>query len=128
MKRRLKAGSLALAALVSACAAPAPREVPRTESGSYYDTIARATSEQVQYPPASLLAGEQGRCRVRVSFVRDGAITGAQLTESSGFAALDQECVAAARRVGTFPPVPASFAPGSETFTLELPVKFESSR
>ena len=41
------------------------------------------------YPPESLKRGEQGRVGFQLSFEADGSLTGCAITQSSGFATLD---------------------------------------
>jgi protein TonB len=60
---------------------PARGPQPQAELASYIS--------QVDYPPAALQAHEQGGVGFILTIGADGRVTGCQVTESSGSAALD---------------------------------------
>ncbi|MDE0855006.1 MAG: energy transducer TonB, partial [Nevskia sp.] len=78
----------------------------------------------VQYPVRSQRNSEEGTCKVRVTFSREGAIEGAELVKKSGFGALDGECREVFRRIGRFPAIPAAAHPDATDFAIELPINF----
>jgi TonB family protein len=60
-------------------------------------------------PPASASAASDA-CEIRVTFRKDGVITGRKLMRSSGDAIYDQSAMAAVRAVSTVPRPPAGYA------------------
>lgn len=114
-------------------APPAPPPPPAKVVGtsvpaSYLQTLTNLIGQTVEYPAKSKRAGEEGSCKVRVTFARStGVIEDIQVTEKTGFVALDAECKAAFVRIGKFPPVPVGADPGVTDFQIELPINFTLS-
>ena len=74
--------SLAAAIGTTANAPAAAGDSPR--SGENAEFLAR------NYPPDSLQRGEQGRVGFQLTFEADGSLAGCAITQSSGFASLDE--------------------------------------
>ena len=73
------------------------------------------------YPEASLGAGEQGLCVIRVVVLPSGQTAGASLLQSSGYRRLDSSALAAARRIRfklnrPYPP--------AHSVTVKVPYRF----
>lgn len=72
-----------------------------TATTSTTGAVARATVIELaepEYPRRSVRLGHEGTARVEVRVAPDGAIQGVTLVSSSGFTALDEAALAAARR------------------------------
>jgi len=93
-------------------------------SADYFRRIYSALAKNVVYPQRSVDDGEEGECRVLITFDRTGTITNSELVKRTGSRRLDEACMTAVRRTGRFPPVAASEAPGTPYFAVELPVSF----
>jgi len=83
-----------------------------------------AVAAKVIYPPAALVAGEQGVCRVKATFLRSGEVVESMLVQSAGYPDLDQECVAVFGRISKLPAAPAALSPASPRLMMEIPVTF----
>jgi TonB family protein len=92
---------------------------------SYYSVLQAKVYSSIQYPPSSLNAGEEGSCVMRVMFARDGKIEKIEFVHWSDFKALNDECRNVFTRIGSFPPVPNSIAPGVPDFRLQMPINFK---
>ena len=90
----------------------------------YYNTLQALVQQAVQYPSKSQRNSEEGVCRVRVTFGRDGLIQDEQLVQKSGYGALDGECREVFKRIGRFPAIPANANPDATDFAIELPINF----
>lgn len=75
-----------------------------------------------RYPAAARRGRQQGTAYLAFSIDRRGRLLSSRVTRSSGFAALDREALALARRAQPFPPPPAG-VPGSR-IRLVLPIRF----
>lgn len=98
---------------------PAPADI-----SAYYTALKQAVAAKVIYPQQALVAGEQGVCRVKATFLRSGEIVESVLVQSAGYPDLDQECVAVFGRISKLPPAPAALTPASPRLMLEIPVTF----
>jgi periplasmic protein TonB len=108
---------------------PAPPPPPAHTVGTsvpsdYYNSLQALIQRSVQYPVRSQRNSEEGTCRVRVTFGRDGSIEGAELVKKSGFGALDGECREVFKRIARFPAIPANANPDASDFAIELPINF----
>lgn len=108
----------------AAAAGSAPAATGTAVPPAYFGALEALIRSALVYPPGSIARGEEGICKVRVSFSRDGTINGTQLAQDSGHAALDGECREVFRRIGRFPPVPPDTSPGAMDFSLELPITY----
>ncbi len=106
---------------------PAPTQVGHSVPTTYYNTLQSVIQRAVQYPPKSQINGEEGTCKVRVHFARDGKIMGMELVDKSGFTLLDRECKDVFSRIGSFPPIPEGANPEDAEFIIELPIAFSLS-
>lgn len=102
-----------------------PESAPSQALNSYYGRLRALVGASVRYPKASLAAEEEGTCRIRISFTRDGSIKGTELIEGAGSDLLDAECKHAVKRIGQFPAVPDEAEPGRTEFLVELPIAFK---
>ncbi|MDB5978790.1 MAG: TonB family protein [Nevskia sp.] len=105
-------------------AAPPQRVVGTSVPGAYYNSLQALIQKTVEYPARSQLNSEQGACKVRVTFARDGSIEDEQLVKKAGFPALDGECREVFKRIGKFPAIPDNANPTATDFTIELPINF----
>lgn len=82
---------------------------------------AQLTSAQLNYPPAALRAGHEGAVGYEVKVAKDGKVTGCRVTETSGFADLDQQTCAQLRQTARFKPtVSANGKPIAATYANRL--------
>lgn len=79
--------------------------------------------ENMHYPRAARLAGQEGRAIVRFVIDRAGKVSSIQLEQGSGHRILDREAVEMIERAEPFPIMPAEMA-GSR-LELRVPVVFE---
>jgi periplasmic protein TonB len=107
--------------------AAAPVQAPLSVSNS--NTIPTWTRKVVallernkRYPAAARARADRGTAQLVFSLDRQGKVTGARLTKSSGSAALDQEALDLVRRAQPFPPPPEAM-PGPNV-DLSVPVSF----
>lgn len=91
---------------------------------SYYNTLQNVIQQTVQYPAKSLRNEEEGVAKLRVRIARDGEILEVTIIQKSGYVDLDREAKDVFRRIGKFPPVPASVGPEFTEFLVELPINF----
>lgn len=105
-------------------AQPAARAVGTGVPTSYYNTLQSVIQKTVRYPSKSMRAGDEGVVKLRVRIDREGAILDVELLSKSGFIELDKEGRDVFRRIGRFPPVPASVGPEFTEFLVELPINF----
>lgn len=113
-------------------APPAPPPPPARVVGTsvprqFFDTLQSVIANSTRYPPKSQRAGEEGTCKVRVTFSRSGQIEDVQVVDKTGFVALDQECREVFSRIGKFPSIPANANPDVTDFAIELPINFSLS-
>jgi protein TonB len=102
-----------------AASAPAPvRGV--AELAAYRDALLAKISAAARYPEAARERGATGVATVRFALDGGGAVTLADLAQSSGDRALDDEALAAVRRASPLPPPPAG-APRA----YSAPIRFE---
>jgi protein TonB len=111
-------------------AEPAPPTPPKaTQVGhsvpsDFYDRLQNLIQQSVRYPPQSVANDEEGTCKVRVHFARDGTIIDVELVDKSGYFRLDREARDVFQRIGKFPALPAGVAPEDAEFIIELPITF----
>lgn len=80
---------------------------------------------QKRYPAAAQAQKMQGRAVIRFTVNRAGNVVSQSISQSSGYAILDQELQAMLRRAaGGFPPMPADMAGGSKTYTVPMSFSF----
>jgi protein TonB len=90
----------------------------------FYDRLQNLIQQSVRYPPQSVANDEEGTCKVRVHFARDGTIIDVELVDKSGYFRLDREARDVFQRIGKFPALPAGVAPEDAEFIIELPITF----
>lgn len=74
------------------------------------------------YPAAARQRHLEGTASVRVTINRDGRVIAVALAKSSGYAVLDREAVAMARRASPFPAIPPGL--GRSQITIRAPIRF----
>ena len=89
---------------------------------SYGQLLAAHLQRFKQYPLAAKSAGIQGVATLSFTVTRNGGVSGARLSGSSGNAALDAETMAMIRRAQPLPSFPAEMTQASQSFTV--PVRF----
>ena len=99
--------------------------VATSVSAAYYAKIGALLGKNVVYPPKAAQDGDEGECQVQITFDRQGVISNSSLVRKTGHASLDRACLDAVSRTGRFPPVAATEAPGSQYFSVVLPVSFK---
>ena len=92
--------------------------------GTYYGLLQGLIQNAIQYPPASVRAGEEGEAKVRVHFDRTGKILDVEVVTKTGFVKLDGEARAVFGRIGKFPPIPTGSNAEDAEFIIELPINF----
>ncbi|MFQ3458705.1 energy transducer TonB [Bradyrhizobium sp. UFLA01-814] len=75
-----------------------------------------------RYPDAARSRREQGTTQVRFMLDRNGLVSDAQVTQSSGSSALDGEAIALLQRAQPFPAPPEMFA--GQVVAVRLPIRF----
>ncbi|MDB5987336.1 MAG: TonB family protein [Nevskia sp.] len=103
---------------------PVATKVGTTVPVAYYNTLQSVIQNAVQYPPASVRAGEEGEAKVRVHFDRSGKILDVEVVTRTGFVKLDNEAKEVFRRIAKFPPIPAGVSAEDAEFIIELPINF----
>lgn len=101
-----------------------PSKVGTSVPSSYYASLQGLIQNAIQYPPASVRAGEEGEAKVRVHFDRTGKIIDVEVVTKTGFVKLDGEAKAVFSRIGKFPPIAAGANAEDAEFIIELPINF----
>ncbi len=137
-KRRLVAAAVIASSVTSGCETqvgeaqrtmpPTQEKAQRSQVHPYWDSVARAINQKIQYPLGAMAHREEGQALVRVVVERDGTIDSATLWKSTGFAELDQEATAVFYRMKSLPPLPEGQGSDLQRFTVELPVVFSLSQ
>ncbi|WP_374467707.1 energy transducer TonB, partial [Ferrovibrio sp.] len=78
------------------------------------------------YPRAARLRRQEGTPRIAITLDTSGRLLALTLTESSGFALLDEAALDMARRAAPFPP--PQFPRGTDRATFIVPVQFALQR
>jgi protein TonB len=108
--------------------APATTAPPRTHTSqaainAWYRGIMVQIARHKSYPPAARSRHETGTVELAFSIDREGRVVSSTVKQSSGYAMLDQEALATARRAQPFPAPPADLA--GTTFPFTVPVEFK---
>ncbi len=75
-----------------------------------------------RYPEAARSRRDQGIAQVRFMLDRNGRVSDAQVTQSSGSSALDGEAIALLQRAQPFPTPPETFA--GQVVAVKVPIRF----
>ncbi|TKT71001.1 energy transducer TonB [Afipia massiliensis] len=105
--------------------APQTTATPRAAQAaraSYNGMLSAHLQRYKQYPSGAKAAGEQGVAMLSFTVNRNGSVTGARLSKSSGSSALDGETMAMIHRAQPLPSFPAEMTQSSASFTV--PVRF----
>jgi periplasmic protein TonB len=97
-----------------------PSPESRQAALSWTSSISAAIERAKRYPTEARARNEQGTAIVSFTLSRSGSLTSSRIARSSGYAALDQESLAAVQRA-SFPPPPSGYA-GS--FSFSQPMRF----
>jgi periplasmic protein TonB len=108
---------------VAAAAVPG-RPEPKNERAvaTWRSQILALVERNKRYPEAARSRHEQGITQVRFMLDREGRVSDAQVTQSSGSSALDNEAIALLQRAQPFPAPPAAFA--GQSVAVKLPIRF----
>jgi protein TonB len=107
--------------------AAAPVQAPLSMSDSnaipsWKRKVVALLERNKRYPAAARAHNDRGTAQLAFSLDRQGKVTAARVTKSSGSVALDQEALDLLRRAQPFPPPPAAM-PGAQV-DLTVPVQF----
>jgi protein TonB len=89
---------------------------------SWSRQVAALLERNKRYPAAARAKGDKGTAQLAFSLDRQGRVTTARITKSSGSAALDQEALDLVRRAQPFPSPPAAL--NGAQVDLTVPVRF----
>jgi len=76
---------------------------------SFFQRLRNGIYRVWNYPASAARQGRQGRCLVRMTFLRDGSVKKVELLRSSGTRILDREALAAVRKGGPYGPLPRAY-------------------
>ncbi len=83
-----------------------------------------SVKREKRYPVAARRLGLEGRCTVRLTINKHGALVGApKIVRSTGHTVLDDEALRMVQRAAPFAPLPAGF--GKPTMTIVIPLDFK---
>lgn len=122
IKKRLVEQSTAAKADRIAPEAPSPSSgaSAAAAAASYRSTLIAHLLRFKRYPSGAQERGERGTTIVAFTASRDGRVTGARLTKSSGFASLDQEAMAWIQRAQPLPSFPAEMREAANDYSVPL--------
>jgi protein TonB len=102
--------------------APAPSSgaSAAAAAASYRSILAAHLQRFKGWPSGAQARGENGRASAILTISRNGRLTSARLTKSTGFASLDQEAMAWMQRAQPLPPFPAEMREATMTITAPL--------
>ncbi|MCT2399531.1 energy transducer TonB family protein [Novosphingobium mangrovi (ex Huang et al. 2023)] len=83
---------------------------------AWLDNVKNKVASKQTYPRTAQMRGEEGTAKVKIYISAAGKVERAELVDSSGSRALDQEAVSVMSRVGTLPAPPA----GTSSVVLPL--------
>jgi TonB family protein len=106
---------------------PAYRRSDPAALAAYYDQLHTVILQSIRYPKSARKNDEEGTCRIKVKFSRDGTILNSEITEGTGFEDLDAECMDVLGRIGRFPAVPPEANPDTAQFVVEQPITYTLS-
>ncbi|MFH0762552.1 MAG: TonB family protein [Candidatus Omnitrophota bacterium] len=96
--------------------------VPEALSG-YASVIQRRILEQLAYPPAAKDAGFRGTVKLKLHLSYNGELLDAEIKDSSGYNILDENAIAAAKGIVSYPPFPPAI--DSQDIWVEIPVVYQ---
>ena len=112
--------------LASSTSFPSPRAVPNiVDAGalkSYIGQIQRIIEGAKQYPESSRKAGRQGKLKVQFTILKNGEVDNVRLLTETLHPKLNQEAIAAIKRVAPFPKFPERVY--KEKMTITVPFNF----
>lgn len=96
--------------------------VPVTPLGNYTAVVQRRITEQLGYPDAAKEAGFQGKVTLRLHIAYNGELLAAAVKGTSGYQILDDNALAAAKSISSYPPFPSSLE--ARDLWVEVPVAY----
>jgi protein TonB len=102
--------------------APPPPRPSAAQVSSWHRAIALQIERHKGYPAAAKSHRQTGVVQLTFAIDRSGRLVRAQIAQTSGVAALDQETLATVRRAQPFPQPPPNM-PG-QTFEFTVPIRF----
>jgi periplasmic protein TonB len=91
---------------------------------SWISQIMGILRHNTHYPPEAKARHEEGVSNITFSLNRQGHVTSARITRSSGSPALDADALALVRRVQPFPPPPPEVLGAQNQITLNAPIHY----
>ncbi len=88
----------------------------------YLKELIKAINQRVRYPAKAAEKGQEGSVRVRVKLDRRGNIIAIEPVESSEYASLNREAVAAIKRAAPFAALPSAIS--GDSFEFTAPIRF----
>ncbi|RJP27411.1 MAG: TonB family protein [Candidatus Omnitrophota bacterium] len=96
---------------------------PTSTEGVYAGLVQQRILKKISYPLSAKKAGFQGTVRLSLIISYQGELLGATIKDSSGYRVLDENAIAAARSVSSYPPFPSSI--DSEEIEIEVPIVYQ---
>jgi len=97
--------------------APGPGQA---EISNYSGRVLSHLQRRKRYPRAAARKKLTGSVRLRFTIGRNGRVSAARITRSSGHQVFDQEVLAMVRRANPFPSIPAGFNKSSMSFSVTI--------
>jgi periplasmic protein TonB len=91
--------------------------------GQYGNTLGRAIAKHKQYPKIAAMRGWQGECLLDLKLDGNGNVLSANVKESSGHEALDNQALEMVRKASPFPAPPEVLR--GRSFNITVPVSFK---
>jgi protein TonB len=91
--------------------------------GQYGGTLGRAIAKHKQYPKIAAMRGWQGDCLLDLKLDGSGNVLSANVKESSGHEALDNQALEMVRKASPFPAPPEALR--GRSFNITVPVSFK---
>ncbi len=106
-----------------------PKKIEPTEEdisaalGQYGGILGRAIAKHKQYPKIAQMRGWQGDCMLDLKIDSGGNVLSANVKESSGHEALDNQALEMVRKAAPFPTPPEALR--GRNFNISVPVSFK---
>lgn len=93
-----------------------------TARGNYGNQLSREFAKHKQYPRLAQMRGQQGTVQVQVQIDASGAVVSSNISQSSGYEALDKQALEMVKKASPLPQPPEALR--SREFTVLVPVIF----
>ncbi len=106
-----------------------PKKIEPTEEdlsaalGQYGSTLGRAIAKHKSYPKIAAMRGWQGECLLDLKIDSSGNVLSADVKETSGYEALDNQALEMVRKAAPFPTPPEALR--GRHFNITVPVSFK---